>query len=316
MLTGFWALILAASACVLLQGCDTVRVADAGGDVGLLVDGQGAPDPVNDFRLSKTGIGNVTFRVGNLTSATAPNRNEVICFGTDRAPVREPTPWTSNDDAFSLRLNPSIPISLTFWIIESPFDVQDFRISNALLGMAAMWADERTGLVIGDVDIVDATSDPDITNAIRNSVGGDDRNWDDFSDHIGFHAGRINVYWINTVEGNMSMGWSDFGPRIVIGQLGNDDLLMHEIGHALDLIHVAEGPNFQSTNAMIAASVSRRYFTEGQVFRMHFNPGSGVNDIYNARPGEPQAACMSGSETPECPRLRRRVWADGPLPPN
>ena len=99
---------------------------------------------------------------------------------------------------------------------------------------------------------------------------------------------------------------------------GADHLLPHEIGHALDLLHP---PNsvlafFNAQNVMTAASNSRSFLTEGQVFRAHFDPGSAVNDIFMARAGLPMANCQPSPETPECPALQRRIWADGSFAPN
>lgn len=301
-----------------LTACDRVTVNNADGEVGLLVDGQGTPDPINDLRLSRTDTGMSEFRVGNLTAASGPDRNEVIGFGAGRAPARLQTAWTEDDDSFNFGLGQPIPVNLTFWIIQGPVPTQEFRIGLALARTDLIWADERAGLVVGDVDIIDATNDPDITNAILNSVGGDNRNWDDFSDDIGFNANRINIYWINTVEGSMSTGWSDFGGRIVFGQLGSDHLLSHEIGHALELFHPpgSLAASFNAQNVMTSSSNSRSFLTEGQTFRAHFNTNSAVNAIYMARPGQPVAACQSSAETPECPGLQRRIWADGAFAPN
>lgn len=305
---------------LLLQACDMVTVNNSAGEVGLLVDGQGAQNPINDLRLSQNDSGITTFRVGNYTAAAAPNRNEVLGFGEERAPTRLTTTWTAGDDSFNFGLEEPIPVNLTFWVIQGPLDVAEFRIMSGLTAADQIWEAERAGLVIGNVNIVDATNDPDIDDEILNSVGGNNRNWDDFSDEIGFTQDRINVYYINTVEGNPTMGWSDFEARIVMGFNTTGTLLSHELGHAFSLVHPEDGPiagEFNAQNVMIASTNSRSWLTEGQTFRAHFDPDSVINSVYNARPGQPTENCHPYNESPPCPWLPRRIWADGSaFPPN
>ena len=43
-----------------------------------------------------------------------------------------------------------------------------------------------------------------------------------------------------------------------------DELLSHEIGHALSLLHVNGQPTFNQTNVMHNASNTRQFLTEGQ----------------------------------------------------
>lgn len=316
---GFACLGLAA----LLSGCDFIELQNASGDAGLLIDGAESSDGavVNDRGRARTGNGDISVNVGRLTSATAPNRNEAIAFGEDRAPRRGDMPWTSGGgDEFSLALGGRLSLPVTVWIVQGPFNTQRDHAIDACVETSAVWDDERMGIRFSNFQIKDATNDPDIDNAILNSTGGDSRNWDDFSNEIGFDAGRVNIYWINMVEGSTTTGWSDFGGRIVMGKNTGDELLAHELGHAFNLLHPVgcggSTVNFDPTNVMWQCSSSRQYLTEGQIFRAHFNTGSSVNVLYGARPGEPTAACQSGTQTAECPALNRRLWADGSYPAN
>lgn len=308
-----------------VAACDRVTVSNSAGEVGLFVDGQTAsadqtgPVALNDFRLSQNDTGTVEFRVGTFDAAPPPNRNEVLGFGEARAPTRLTTPWTDDDDSFVFGLEQPIPVDLTIWVLQGPFSTADFRINDSQVTAEALWEDERTGLVLGDVDVIDARNDPDITNAMLNSVGGNNRDWDAFSDDIGFTQGRINVYWINTVEGSPLVGWSDFGARIVMGFSSTGSLLAHELGHAFSLQHPSDGGIgnlFGTTNAM-NASTARNHFTEGQTFRMHFQTSSAVNGELGARAGQPVEPCDPYVVSPACPALERRIWADGSVfPPN
>jgi hypothetical protein len=307
-------------ATLLLAGCDTLRLRNAAGDAGILVDGTRAGTVVNDRSFLGSASGDVEILLGSMTGAAPPGRNEVVAFGALRRPMRVSTPWTDGHDAFALALADPVDVALTIWIVQGPFAAQRDHAAEACIRTGEIWETERAGMRIGECRIIDATADPDITGAILNSVGGDARNWDDFSARIGFEAGRVNVYWINTVEGATTWGWSDFGARIVMGRDTGVELLAHELGHALSLQHPAgcgaAHSDFDATNVMWPCSDVRAYLTEGQTFRAHFNASSAVNAIYGARPSEPTVACWSNGQTPECPGLERRLWSDGSFPAN
>ncbi|MDJ0703784.1 MAG: hypothetical protein QNJ46_10935 [Leptolyngbyaceae cyanobacterium MO_188.B28] len=305
---------------LLILGCDTLRVDNSAGEVGALVDGEDSGNVVNDQSESGNGSGQVSFTLDNLESASAPNRNEVIVFGEDRAPRRESTPWTSDQDEFTIALGNRLSVPVTVWIVQGPFADQRDHAIDACIRTSTIWDSERMGIRFSEFKIRDATSDPDIDNDILNSTGGDSRNWDDFSNDIGFEADRVNIYWINTVEGSTTTGWSDFGGRIVMGRNTGDELLSHELGHAVSLFHPDScgdtNPNFDTTNVMWPCSSIREFLTEGQIFRSHFNSASSINDLYNARTGEPTVSCSGAANTAECPALEKRIWDDGAFPAN
>lgn len=305
----------------LLFSCnDSIKVNNSSGDVGVLVDGEASGTPVNDRGRTSNGFGQINFNVGALSSSSSPNRNEAITFGEDRAPQRAPMAWTSKSDDFKVSLGNRISIPVTVWIVQGPFAEQRDHAIDACIRTSATWDAERMGIRFSEFEIRDATSDPDINNAILNSTGGDGRNWDDFSNNIGFINARINIYWINTVEGSTTTGWSDFGGRIVMGRNTGDELLSHELGHALSLRHPSSCGgstiNFDATNVMWPCSNTREFLSEGQVFRAHFNNSSSINNLYNARAGLPTVSCISGTNTAECVALERRLWDDGAYPAN
>jgi Peptidase M66 len=300
------------AAAVLGAGCDTVQVVNSAGDAGILVDGK-RNAAVSDEGYVVNHVGPVDIDVGYLESATGPDeQNLVIGFGSEYAPTYLDTPWTTATEQFALTLNEPVEVSITMWIVQGPLHYQLTHAADAVAYLEAVWSAERAGLVIGTVDYRDATTDPDITASILDSTGGDNRNWQEFSDNIGEDTDRIDVYWINTVEGSYTTGWSDSGNRIVMGAATFEDLLVHEVGHAMNLKHPGLfNPDFDNTNVMDQSSVVREFLTEGQSFRMHFDSGSAANDVFGANPAEPKTDCDELDGNSVCPVLERRLWDDG-----
>jgi hypothetical protein len=203
-----------------------------------------------------------------------------------------------------------------------PPPVDSIRVQNVGLdaGLLIDGAESSSGAVVNDGGRVSTVAgDVTIDVGRLKSAAAPNRN-----EAIGFGTSRAPrrgaIYWINTVEGSTTTGWSDFGARIVMGKNTGDELLVHELGHALSLRHPADcggsTAEFDPTNVMWPCSNSRQFFSEGQIFRGHFNTDSSINVLYNARPGEPTAGCQNGAQSEECPALNRRLWADGGFPAN
>lgn len=298
-----------------LTGCsDTVNVANGSGQpAGLMVDGQDSSGPFNDrgFVSTASAIG-----VGALSSS--PQSNEVAGFTNDRPPKYLSTPWTSGGDTFNLDFRPVIGIPVTVWIVKGPFAAQRQHAIEACIRTSAIWHNERMGVIFTPFNIIDATADPEAPShyAFPNGDAGDVV-WKPLRDDIGFVAGRLNIHWVDTVNGGTGTGWSNFGAQIAMGKNTGDELLSHEIGHAFSLTHVDGDANFNGENIMHSASNTRQFATEGQLFRAHLNPASILNAVYNARPGELTRFCnYSNTATFPCPAIQKRLWADGAFPSN
>ena len=303
----------AATAMVCALGCDTVNVSNGtGSENGLMVDGQNGAAFSNDqgFVSNTTSID-----VGTLT-ASAQN-NEVAAFTNGRPPKIIATPWTSGNDSFDANFASVITIPVTVWIVRGPFADQRQHAIEACIRTSAIWQNERMGVIFSPFEIRDATTDPEAAShfAFPNGDVGDSV-WAPLRTDIGFVAGRLNIYWVDTVNGFSSSGWSNFGNQIAMGKNTGDELLSHEIGHAYSLTHVDASANFNQENIMHSASSTRQFITEGQLFRAHLNPTSILNATYNARPGAPQRACAFGDATAQCPVIQKRLWADGAFAAN
>jgi hypothetical protein len=305
---------ISVAAAVFLSGCgDQLNIGNgSGADVGILLDGQDSAGAVNDrgFVTVAAALG-----VGKISSGAASN--EVIGFTSQRPPRYLATAWTTSNDSFPVAFNPRIEVPVTVWIIKGPFNAQRDHAIEACIRTSAIWRDERMGVEFSTFQVIDATGDPQAANhfAFPNGDVGDTV-WKPLRDDIGFTAGRINIYWVDTVNGATTSGWSNFGAQIAMGRNTGDELLSHEIGHAFSLTHTDGNANFDVNNVMASASNTRQFLTEGQLFRAHLNPTSGLNALYNARPGELTRSCSFGDATPICPSIFRRLWADGAFPAN
>jgi len=131
-----------------------------------------------------------------------------------------------------------------------------------------------------------------------------------------FAAGALNIYIVNKVEVNgkseTSNACSNFMDAAVVGAKASSYLILHEIGHMLALDHVNETASDWGSdpkeNFMKDSSVTRKFFTEGQIFRMHLDKTSAINVLFNRHPGD-QRWCESSPVLP-CPELHERVWEE------
>ena len=297
---------------VSLSGCaDKVTLANtSAAEKGIMVDGQSSSGQVND--RSQVLAANGPFGVGQLTAS--PSSNEVVAFNSMRPVAVQTVPWTSSDDDITVTFPNLILIPVKVWIVQGPFAAQHARAIAACVTTSSIWTNERMGVAFNPFEIVDATSDPQAANyttfdcSKKAGIEAD----------IGHTAGRINIYWVNTVDGGTGRGQacqigSDF---VAMGSASGDELLSHELGHDFALQHVDGQASFDVTNIMHSASSSREFITEGQLFRAHLRTNSALNAIYAARPGLPMRDCAHGDATDQCPILNKRIWADGTFPAN
>jgi hypothetical protein len=309
-----WVLLLVlATFYASCEGDDLVTVVNGNGSepVGLLSDGQKLGAQVNDM----TNI--TTINLQNLGKFEAPGTNAEVMGFTNGRPmaILSPIAWTPESDPQNLPFANQITIPVTVWIVKGPFAAQRTRAINHCIYTSGVWSTERMGVDFNPFQVVDATGDPDAANyftfdcSMRAAMQAD----------IGQTAGRINIYYVGTVDGGSSRGQacaigSDF---VAMGESTLSDLLSHEIGHDFALTHVDADANFDQTNIMHSASSTRAFITEGQLVRAHMAPTSAINDTYNARVGQPTRACAySNAATDQCPAIQKRIWADGTFPAN
>ncbi|MBL4685402.1 MAG: hypothetical protein JKY37_12480 [Nannocystaceae bacterium] len=304
-------LVLTLAACDL----DLVSVTNAPDDraIGIMVDGVDV--------ASGTVVDDSTYDIDapilfleNLRSDAAGD-SEVVVFTNRRPPaLLDPAPWTPGRDVAKVQLSNELGLAVTVWIVKGPFDDQRARAIDACVTTSSIWNSERMGAGFSTFSIKDATGDGEADNYF---------DFDcsmrvDLEDDIGRDAGRINIYYVGTVDGGVGRGQacsigSDF---VAMAERTGDELLSHELGHNFDLLHINGLADFDQTNIMHNASSTRSFVTEGQLFRAHLRSGSALNDTYGARPGLPLRECAHTAANSKCPGIGKRIWADGTFPAN
>lgn len=303
---------------------------DRAEEVGVLVDGRLGPNGphVNDAgftaQAARLPIPN---RIWNFFDIFYPDRRrEVIAFTRDRRPELLYTPWSGGEDIFTVVFKPRVEIPITVWIVTGPvatppdtsFSLQRLHALEAIIRTLSIWFQERMGLGFTDIRIVDSTGNPQAGARAAVPVNPNENDtWRPLREQIGFAPGRLNIYWVTTVEGSTSRGFSNFGAQIVMGQNTGDELLSHEIGHALSLTHVDAIADFDDTNVMHSTSSRRQFLTEGQIVRAHMNSTSILWTLFlDVGQHPPGRDCGPSDFNGKCPALDRRVWADGAFPAN
>jgi hypothetical protein len=231
---------------------------------------------------------------------------DLVLFTQGRPPVLLVPDWTAGRDTIVAAFSPLVRFDVTVWIVRGPWESQRAVALEHAAVASQIWIQERGGVDFGEFEVIDATSNPVASQYY-------DFTWQDFCsgeirDAIGSVAGRINVYYVDTIDtyGGYSCG-DIVGMAAHSGRWGG--LLAHELGHSMALSHTPD--SWSNTNLMHRTGGARPpyYVTEGQIFRIHFDAWSRLNTIYGLQPAVRQRACLGGSET--CIALNTRAWPDG-----
>lgn len=287
---------------------------------GALVDGSRNTIQVNDRRFVELDLGglfNTLFPVIPLENfVPSPGSNEVLAFSRGHPPALiENVPWTAVSDTINIQFEDEYQVAVTVWI------VKEDGLPSALNGnvtTSAIWKDERQGVAFDTFDIVPAWDNPSAPDfhEFNCNLG------TEIKAAIGHIPGRVNIYYVDRVDFGSGPSTSNgvwCGSQIVaMGRNSSGHLLAHELGHAFALGHsnqANDADQFDKTNVMHNASGVREFLTEGQTYRATFHPGSALNNIYVVRDGAVTRSCGTNEFSDVCPKLFRRVWADGPTWP-
>lgn len=290
----------------------TLLGAGAGAAAGAVVtvDANVSGGPINDAGAIFNGS---SAEVGVLRGP-ASGAQAVVYAPGHRTAIARPS-WTAGVDTAEVSLEGPVPLHATIWIVTGPFDTQRDRALASVERTRLIWANEAAGLVLDSIEVVDATEDPQAAGLARLTLCNSKA---DLEAGIGKQEGRINIYYVETVDGGTDRGRAcSFGEdHIIMASRSGHELLAHEIGHLLSLRHIDTFTSeFDRTNVMHSSSSQRQYLTEAQIFRQQFNTGSALNAVFDQRSDE-TVNCSRDAVSGTCPAIRLRLKPDGSFQPN
>ena len=296
-----------------LSGCGTATVH--------FVSTSGSPNGVLLTDGFSTGYAGFTTNGDSVNVGARAGGGEAVGLSQYRPAALQSVSWMTwfANQTVDVNLHDQIRVPITFWILSTPFNTNQTRANNFWFAMQTVYWPERVGLLFTPTTIRDATTNSKRTNYLAFTCGNNNANMTKMQSDIGFDAGRINVYLVDSVDGSTTRGnaCQIGGPFVAIASTAGTDLLSHEMGHDLALTHIDDlTANFDQTNIMHSASNSRAFITEGQLFRMHLQPASAVNATYGVRPGQTTRDCPRDTVSRTCPAVQKRLWADGTFPAN
>jgi hypothetical protein len=300
--------------CAPVAGTATLRfVSGAGAPNGALVS-----DRSSTPTASHQGFATAT---DNVNVGARSGAGEVITFSRDRPVALQPALWatTFGNQTVSVPFANVFNTAVTIWVVAGPFATTQQTALTLWQTAQQIFVDERLGVHLSPVEIVDATANAKAATYAAFSCGAGNAGVTSLAADIGARPGRINVYLVGLVDGSTSRGnaCAIGGGFVAIAAGSGAELLAHELGHDFGLEHVDDlVTDFNPTNVMHSASNSRQYLTEGQLFRAHLRPNSAINQIFGLRPGLPTRNCDRDTLTLDCPAIARRLWADGGFPAN
>jgi hypothetical protein len=257
----------------------------------------------------------------NVDVGARSGAGEVVTFSRDRPPSVQSTLWATalGNQIVNVPFANAYDVAVTIWAVAGPYATT--QQTALLLWQVAqqVYADERLGVHLSPLEIVDATASAKAANYAAFTCGAGNANVTSIAADIGARPGRINVYLVGLVDGSTARGNAcAIGGRFVAIAAGSSaDLLSHELGHNFGLEHIDDlTTDFDIFNVMHSASSGRQYLTEGQIFRAHTRTNSAINQIFNLRPGLPTRDCDRDTPALNCPLIRKRLWADGAFSTN
>lgn len=296
------------SSATLMSEDDSVELVSksGSGQATLLVDGRRS-SCVNDDVVHGSG----QIPIKNLRSPSSCN-SEVAVFASDNESKLLSPGWTDGGDGVKVNMAPALSIPLAIWVMyssEPNFLTLQYAVSLDVLRATQLYDDEQCGVVFtaAQTDIHDVRQgnfpaslvDADCTQSLAafKAVGDDSA------------KGKLNVYYIKTAAGNLGSACVDGTSNVIlIADLRNNEVLAHELGHALSLGHpndLTDHQGVSADNMMMSPQSTPGSLTLGQCFRANFDNGSLLvrGGIRTGRDC-PHPAASASTSTPQCPALK------------
>jgi hypothetical protein len=322
----FIALVAAAATAMLSQTADdmvqlscALTPCSTSGENGVLLVAKTAKRVIQPTSKSAISVGTVD-----------PAYGQVVAFRSDHAPaIQMPETWTPHPKTVTLDYPDLADVPLQIWVIcadaacgpvtpEMRAALETFR-SNA----NDLLTEERAGMRISQAGgptgwISDETQNTALA-VYHDFLRAQCSDLNTVVTMIGKKkTDAVNMYLVRTVDSAPSNGY-----RCPVQNLAVDGsstywtTKLHEVGHTMSLLDakIGEKPDENVMYSMPSDPATRQYFSEGQIFRMHFDVDSSLNMVFGLRAPAVQRDCGrtnadAEAATPPCPPLTTWVWPE------
>ena len=207
--------------------------------------------------------------------------------------------WTdSGGDVVNVTMNGLAKVPLAVWIMfQNTSGTREAEVNLEVNRAAELFDTHRCGAEFNAsvVDVSQSTFNIDLLDGTCAQIADLKK--------VGFQSGKVNVYYLRTVDGNQGQRCEDgASDLLLVGATINDgETLAHELGHALSLGHWNDTQPATGSNLMLSPASGRNSLTLGQCFRTNVNAGSLLNRS-GIRTG-PTRSCPDGTQNSSCPSL-------------
>ncbi len=326
--------VIAAATAIPARGQDQVLLDSPSGQLnGAIVWGKfGLTDHSKEFADQPAAVNVGHVEAGLLIA------NEVVAFTADRAPAYKAVAggWTAQPGAVTVNFSPLVNLPVKVWVLCADPNcgplpaTASSEIVTKLAAANALFAAQSAGI---SLDLTGPNLITDLTaNQAKKTAYQDfstTQQCSAFPDLVTGNLDRhaMNLYVVRSVDNEFSRGDTCWLPNVmVLGHLFNGGLVAHEVGHNHWLEHAEFFPELATLglkNIMHGLSSQRAYFSEGEVYRMHFEKQSVLNRasrVYSDPPvRRPEArSCpkpdklgiLKDNPLKPCPSLGTRLWVD------
>src|SRR5207244_3773720 len=191
----------AVNMCAPNPGTATVKFLSTSGEPNGVLVRDAASTPSANYQTYATATDNVN--VGPRAGT-----GEAIAFSKFRPVALQATAWStaSGNQTVMVPLGSEFNTPVTIWVVAPPYvNTQQSAMTLWQTAQQIYW-DERLGVRLAPLEIVDATANSKAATWNAFSCGTSNANVGAIQGDIGARPGRINVYLVNLVDGSTSRG--------------------------------------------------------------------------------------------------------------
>lgn len=268
---------------------------DTGGDVVAFIDGRLEDGCVHDLIVRGRGM----LTLGNLLAPQGCH-SELTIFQVDRGMYNTKLQKDWSDDVgerISVSLTkPLESVDVVVRMTDEMNERDEARAINDLARANHIFNTMRCGIrfhLVGKIERVKATNVKTCQSAYE------------VNEQIGAKTGVVNIYYtpkMDPLPGKYlpprGAFCKDSAATVLVTRDGDNEVLAHELGHALSLDHGGS-----THNVMNDGTILRRSLAEGQCFRCNTDTNSFLN--WRGRQRDPRQSCTVASSNSNCPPYDR-----------